>query len=126
MALRPDDEDPVVTRARYMLDTPEGAAGAIALIEGFLARQPKAVEARFLYARLLASQGRAQDARTQMELALKQEPDSPPILFSLAQIAYQTQNASSALTTGLARPKSQFPNPFIAQPASRPTATIRL
>ena len=96
MALRPDDEDPVVTRARYMLDTPEGTAGAIALIEGFLARQPKAVEARFLYARLLASQGRAQDARTQMELALKQEPDSPPILFSLAQIAYQTQQLDVA------------------------------
>jgi tetratricopeptide (TPR) repeat protein len=26
-----------------------------------------------------------------MELALREEPDSPPILFSLAQIAYQTK-----------------------------------
>lgn len=94
--LRPDDEDIAVNTARYVQQSDAGAAAAAELLDGFLKRQPKATEARYAYARLLASQGRTADARAQMELALKQEPDSPAILFSLAQIAYQTRQLDVA------------------------------
>lgn len=89
LALKPDDETAAVTAARFVAQTPEGAAAASRLLEGYLARHPRATEARFTYARLLAGEGRNEDARKQMELALREEPDNPPILFSLAQIAYQ-------------------------------------
>jgi len=89
LALRPDDEDLAVNAARLVKDTPGGVDAAIALLKEFVAHNPKATEARFGYARLLAGSGRTEEARVQMELALRDEPESPPILFSLAQIAYQ-------------------------------------
>lgn len=92
LAARPDDETAAVAAARHL--SSGGAAGiadALALLDAFLKRNPKAVEARFTYARMLAGDGKADAAQKQMELALREEPDSPPILFSLAQIAYQTR-----------------------------------
>ena len=90
-AARPDDEATAVAAARYLADAPNGQAEAQALLAGYLARHPKAVEARFSYARLLAGDGKAKEAQSEMELALREEPQSPAILFSLAQIAYQTK-----------------------------------
>ena len=92
LAARPDDETAAVAAARHL--STAGASGtgdALALLDAFLGRNPKAVEARFTYARMLAADGKAEAAQKQMELALREEPDSPPILFSLAQIAYQTK-----------------------------------
>ncbi len=108
LALRPDDERAAVTTAEYVQQTRLGAPGAIQLLEGFLARQPKAVEARFTYARLLASDGKTDAARKEMERALKDEPDSPAILYSLAQLAYQMKQgpvAESYLKRYLALPR---------------------
>ncbi|MFO1197807.1 MAG: tetratricopeptide repeat protein [Burkholderiaceae bacterium] len=96
LALKPDDETAAVTAARFVAQTPAGTAAASRLLEGYLARHPRATEARFTYARLLAGEGRNEDARKQMELALREEPDNPPILFSLAQIAYQMKQLDVA------------------------------
>ncbi len=46
---------------------------------------------------MLAKEGRKSDAKDQFELALKQEPDSPAILFSLGQLAYQTDQKELAV-----------------------------
>ncbi|HLS57309.1 MAG TPA: tetratricopeptide repeat protein [Zeimonas sp.] len=96
LGLDPASEDAAVAAARYTAQTARGSAGAIALLEGFLKRQPNAIEARFSLARLLAAAGRNDDARTQFEAALKREPDSPAILFSLAQLAHQTKQPKVA------------------------------
>jgi tetratricopeptide (TPR) repeat protein len=96
LRLDPTSEDAAVAAARYAAQTPRGSAGAIELLEGFLKRQPNAIEARFSLARLLAAAGRNDDARAQFEAALKQEPDSPAILFSLAQLAHQTKQPKVA------------------------------
>ncbi len=95
-ALKPDDEQIAISTARIVQDTPSGAARAAGILDDFLQRHPKSTEARFNYARLLAGSGKADAARAQMELALREEPDSPPILFSLAQIAYQTKQLDVA------------------------------
>ena len=89
-------EPAAIAAARYVAGTPRGNPGAIALLERFLKRQPKATEARFLLARLLAAEGRNEAAREQFETALKQEPDSPAILFSLAQLAHQMKQPQVA------------------------------
>lgn len=95
-ALDPDDETTVVSAARVVQEVPSGTARAGKMLEDFLRRHPESVEARFNYARLLAGAGDAEGARSQMEIALRSEPDSPPILFSLAQIAYQTKQLDVA------------------------------
>ncbi len=96
MNLRADDAQTAVTAAQYVQQSTLGAGGAVQLLAGFLENQPKAVEARFAYARLLAADGKTTPAREQMEIALKQEPDSPAILYSMAQLAYQLKQPTVA------------------------------
>lgn len=96
LRLEPDNEQAAIAAAQYAAQTKDGAPRAIKQLQGFIARQPKAVEARFVLARLLAASERADEARAQFEAALKQEPDSPAILFSLAQLAYQTKQPAVA------------------------------
>jgi tetratricopeptide (TPR) repeat protein len=96
MELRPEEERFALLTAQYTQGTQLGNDGARKVLEGFLARRPKATEARFALARLLAADGRTEDARSQMELALRQEPGSPGILFSMAQLAYQLKQPAVA------------------------------
>lgn len=96
LALDGSSEPAAIAAARYVAQTPRGNAGALSLLESFLKRQPKAIEARFTLARLLAAEGRTDAARSQFETALKQEPDSPAILFSLAQLAHQVKQPKVA------------------------------
>lgn len=97
IAIDPVNELTAITAARFAKDGPAGQAPGLAILEKFLSRKPKAIEARFAYARMLAADERKQDARNQFELALKQEPESPAILFSLGQLAYQTDQKELAL-----------------------------
>jgi tetratricopeptide (TPR) repeat protein len=55
-----------------------------------------AIEARYAYARLLLADGRSDDARAQLERTLAQQPGSPAVLFSLAQLAYQGKQPEDA------------------------------
>ncbi len=96
--LAPDDENTAVLAARLAARVKDGLPGAITMLEQFLKRQPKALEARFTLARLLAQSGRPADARAQFEAALAQEPDNPAILFSLAQVAVQAGQPDAAKT----------------------------
>lgn len=96
LRLDPGSEQAAIAAARYVAQTPRGAAGAIELLRGYLGREPARVEARFALARLLQAEGNHDQAREQFEQALKHEPDSPQILFSLAQLAYQTKQPEVA------------------------------
>jgi tetratricopeptide (TPR) repeat protein len=82
--------------ARYGARAPGGLNSAIALLERFLAREPRSLEARFTLARLLSQAGRTDDARAQFEAALALDPTNPVILFSLAQVAAQAGQSSLA------------------------------
>ncbi|MGD9942489.1 MAG: tetratricopeptide repeat protein [Burkholderiaceae bacterium] len=96
LKLEPRNEQAAIAAAQYAAQTKDGAPKAIAQLQSFVRRQPKALEARFTLARLLAAADRPDDARAQFEAALEQEPDSPAILFSMAQLAYQTKQLSVA------------------------------
>ncbi len=91
LALRPEDENTVVQVAGYLQNSSAGTPAALRVLAAYLERFPKAVDARFHYARMLAGSGRADDARREMEVALKADPDSPAILYALAQLAYQAR-----------------------------------
>ncbi len=90
MALAPADQEPAMAAARYAQEGPGGEVEALAILERFVGANPKALEARFMYARTLASSGQPERARAEFEKALAADPESPAILFSLAQIASQT------------------------------------
>ncbi|HEY0879724.1 MAG TPA: tetratricopeptide repeat protein [Zeimonas sp.] len=94
--LDPANEQAAILAARYVAQTPRGIDGAVALLNAYLEREPKGIEARFALARLLNAGGSHDAAREQFEIALKQEPDSPPILLSLAQLAYQMKQPKVA------------------------------
>ncbi len=96
LRIEPGSEQAAVAAARFVAQTPRGAAGAIALLRGYLEREPARVEARFALARLLQAEGNHDEARRQFERALQHEPDSPQILFALAQLAYQTKQPKVA------------------------------
>jgi tetratricopeptide (TPR) repeat protein len=96
LRLAPDDEDAVVAAARAIHRLPDGKAEALGLLDRFLQRSPMALEARYAYARLLLADGRIEAAREQLERALAQSPDSPAVLFSLAQLAYQGKQPDEA------------------------------
>ena len=95
-ALRPDDERLALTAARLLQESSGNSVASLRLLAGFLERQPASLEARFQYARLLAAAGRTDDARREMESALRQSPDNPAILFSLAQFAQQARQPEVA------------------------------
>ncbi len=96
LKLAPDDERTAVLAARYVAQTQGGQNRGISILQSYLGRHPKALEARFTLARLLAQAGRGADARAQFEAALAQEPDNPTILFSLAQVAAQSGQPDAA------------------------------
>jgi tetratricopeptide (TPR) repeat protein len=90
-ALKPDDERIAIVTARLLRNTPAGQLNATRLLEGFVKRHPAAAEARFQLARMHAEAGNVGAAREHMEIALRDNPDNPAAIFSLAQIAHQAR-----------------------------------
>jgi tetratricopeptide (TPR) repeat protein len=96
LELAGDDAALLVQAAQLASGDEAARAKAITALEAFVVRMPRATEARFALARLLAESDRREDARRQFEQALEIEPQSPTILFSLAQLAYQTKHPEDA------------------------------
>lgn len=96
LRLAPDDEEAVVAAARNTYALPDGKGAALEMLERYLERFPAALEARYAYARMLLSEGRSAQARDQLERALSQSPNSPAVLFSLAQVAWQGKQPKDA------------------------------
>jgi tetratricopeptide (TPR) repeat protein len=94
LALRPDFERAAVAAAQ-LLNQPEapgkdnevGRKQALTLLQGFVERNPKAVQARLAYARLLVADNRVGQARQQFDLALEAEPKNADALFAAALLA---------------------------------------
>jgi tetratricopeptide (TPR) repeat protein len=94
LAMKPDSEQAAIAAAQFMLETKNktealGRADAIALLSGFLQRNPSAAEARLAYARLLIGDGRNDAARAQFEELLHNDPHSPDPLFALGVLSLQ-------------------------------------
>ena len=96
LRLAPDDEEAVIAAARHIHKLPDGKAEALGILERHLQRQPMSLEGRYAYARLLLADGRNDEARAQFERTLAQRPDSPAVLFSLAQLAWQGKQPAEA------------------------------
>ena len=94
LALRPDDPRNVLAVAQLLSrpqgkDDPAGRAQALKLLAESLAREPRALDLRLTYARLLLADGQRAAAVTQFEQALVQDAENPDALFALGVLALE-------------------------------------
>jgi tetratricopeptide (TPR) repeat protein len=92
LALRPDDQRTVLAVAQLLWrpqgkDDPAGRAQALKLLAESLAREPRALDVRLTYARLLLADGQRAAAVTQFEQVLVQDAENPDALFALGVLA---------------------------------------
>lgn len=71
-------------------------ASALAFLEDYLKRYPKASEVRLTYARLLAMEKRQADARAQFEILMAESPKNPTLAMSVATLAMQANDYEAA------------------------------
>lgn len=88
LAMRPDDQQTVLAAAQLLArpqgkDDPAGRAQALQLLAESLNRQPRALDIRLTYARLLLADGQRAAAVTQFEQALVQDAENLDALFAL-------------------------------------------
>ncbi len=69
---------------------------ALAFLEDYLKRYPKASDVRLNYARLLAAERRQGDARAQFELLVAESPKNPNLAMSVAMLAMQSNDFEAA------------------------------
>lgn len=96
--LRPDHERTAIAVAQFYVSADadadpakSGAARAkgLALLAGFLQRQPKALEARLTYARLLVADNQLLAAQREFDGVLKQEDSNLDALYALGVLALE-------------------------------------
>lgn len=94
LALRPDDQRTALIAAQLLAqpqgkESAAGRAQALELLASFVERQPDALEARLVYARLLLADGKREPAITQFEQALSRNPQNLDALFALGVLSIE-------------------------------------
>jgi tetratricopeptide (TPR) repeat protein len=105
---RPDWESAELAYARLLARSTPG--GAIDSLSAFLARNPAAHDARLTLARLLITERRYGEARTQFELLLKEAPDNPDVVYPVAMLALEQGDRATAREQLEKLLKSDFPD----------------
>lgn len=95
LALRPDFERAALTAAQLMAradgkDDAAGRARALQLLRDFLARNPKAIDARMGYARLLVADAKYDEARAQFAQVVGADERNLDALYALAVLSLET------------------------------------
>ena len=112
VALRPDDERTAIAAAQFVTGPAGDAATAaggtartqgLALLEGFLKRQPRALEARMAYARLLLADNQYPAATREFEVALKQDGNNLDALYALGVLGLDAPAPKTAARIYLTR-----------------------
>lgn len=91
-AAKPDSELAVLTMALVTQDKDEAAR----VLASYLAKYPKAHEARMALARLLVEQKQYAEARSQFEALLKDDPKDLTTLYALGVLSAQTRDNAAA------------------------------
>ena len=89
---RPDDERAVTQAAQWLAapdgkEEPAGRKQALALLEGFVKRNPESVDARMTYGRLLIADNQLAPARAQFDEVIKRTPQSLDALYALGVLS---------------------------------------
>ena len=87
LQLRPDWETAALARAQLQMR--HSPASAIASLSDFVQRNPSASDARLTLARLLISEKQYPEARAHFAQLIKDNPDSPEVIYPIAMLALQ-------------------------------------
>lgn len=92
LAQRPDFERAALVVAQFVArpdgkDDPKGRADAAVLLDGFLQRNPKSLEVRLTYARLLVADSKYEAARKQFAQVLAQEDTNLDALYAMGVLS---------------------------------------
>lgn len=96
LALKPDWEVAALFQAQALQK--RSNAEAIAYLAGFLKVHPDARDARLNYARLLVTEKKFPEARTQFELLLSAHPQNAEVTMAVALLAMQANDYDAAET----------------------------
>jgi tetratricopeptide (TPR) repeat protein len=96
LLLRPDWEAAALSRAQ--LQARQSNKSAIASLSEFTEHYPNARDARLALARLLINDKQYSAARTQFDRLIKDNPDSPEVIYPVAMLALQQGDATTGRT----------------------------
>lgn len=96
LLLRPDWEAAALSRAQ--LQARQSNKSAIASLSEFTEHFPNARDARLALARLLINDKQYSAARTQFDRLIKDNPDSPEVIYPVAMLALQQGDATTGRT----------------------------
>ena len=92
--------DPNIENIEYLQGYAQRAAGnfdrARQLLESFLAKNPKHVDALASLGYVLIEQGRLEDAETPLKIALELQPENVPVLYDYARLALKRRDFTEA------------------------------
>jgi tetratricopeptide (TPR) repeat protein len=89
LKLQPSFEPFAINAAVYTQQSKAGTKGAIEVVKPFVLANPKALEARTTYARLLSIDGQNDASKAELAKILNEDANNSTVLFSLAQVAVQ-------------------------------------
>lgn len=92
--LRPDLETATLFEAQVLQRSSPAQAGAV--LAAYLAKYPKAREARLSYARLLAGEKKYAEARAEFEKLLAAHPNNGDVIYAVGLLALQLKDYTTA------------------------------
>lgn len=96
LAQNPNFEPAAVLQSQFLQR--ESTGTAITYLEGFLAQNPKARDARLMYARMLAADKRPTDARREFETIERDAPQNAEVAVMIGLLSLQMQDFDAAET----------------------------
>jgi tetratricopeptide (TPR) repeat protein len=96
LKLQPNFEPFAINAAVYTQQSKAGAKGAIEVIRPFTQTNPKALEARTTYARLLSIDGQNDASKAELAKILNEDANNATVLYSLAQVSVQLKQIAEA------------------------------
>lgn len=96
LKLAPRDGTAAIAAAQYTQDLSQGGPRAAALLDEFLRQSPDNQDVRLALGRLYLADNNLGQAGKTLEGALQKDPQSPQVLYSLAQTSYQAKDPGKA------------------------------
>lgn len=108
LLLRADWESAALARAQ--IQARQSNKTAISSLNDFIERHPAARDARLALARLLINEKQFSDARIHFDRLIRDNPDSPEVIYPVAMLALQQGDTSTGRTQLEKLLKSDFPD----------------
>ena len=94
LLLRPEWEQAALLQGQFLQRTSN--ADALAYYQGYLKRHPRAMDVRLNYARLLVTDQKYAEARSEFQALMKEFPDNPDVALAVGLLSLQLHDFDAA------------------------------